>query len=119
MLITVDKTKNLRDLEEEFSGAFPYLKLEFLGASARPDERKTFHPNGATIGAINANAESTVYITGDMTITALKEIFSERFGLAVQVMRRFGNTWVKTTVTDGWTLSEQNKQGERLALNSR
>jgi hypothetical protein len=33
----------------------------------------------------------------------------------VQVFRKSGKVWLETTVTDGWTLEEQNLQGEALS----
>jgi hypothetical protein len=35
-----------------------------------------------------------------------------------QVYRKSGKIWLETTVTDSWTLEEQNKQGESLSKNS-
>ena len=65
--------------------------------------------------AIQKAAQAKPMITPAMTTKKLKDQFLEYYGLPVQVMRRFGNTWVEATVTDGWTLEEQNKQGERLS----
>ena len=41
--------------------------------------------------------------------------FGEVYGLGVQVFRKSGNVWLETTVTDSWTLKEQNDQGESLS----
>ena len=50
-----------------------------------------------------------------MTVSDLEQKFAELFGLSVQVFRKSANVWLETTVTDGWTLEEQNRQGEALA----
>ena len=49
-----------------------------------------------------------------MTVNELEQRFSDVYGLGVQVFRKSGNVWLETTVTDGWTLEQQNKQGESL-----
>lgn len=51
-------------------------------------------------------------ITPDMTVTDLEQSFNTIYGLGVQVFRKSGKIWLETTVTDGWTLEEQNRQGE-------
>jgi hypothetical protein len=33
----------------------------------------------------------------------------------VQVLRKSGKAWLEATITDGWTLEEQNIQGEDLS----
>ena len=115
MHITVDEKKELRVLQEEFSGLFPYLKIQVLkpanGVPASP-----LQPNGKTIGDVKLKANGDLSITPDMTTSALKQSFMHNYGLLVQVLRRFGNTWIETTVTDAWTLAEQNKHGERLSI---
>lgn len=116
MHITVDEKKELRALQEEFSGLFPYLKLQ-LSKPASTGAFVVFQPNGKTIGDLKIkNVNADLDITPEMTTSALKESFLHNYGLLVQVLRRFGNTWIETTVTDGWTLAEQNKQGERLSI---
>ena len=50
-----------------------------------------------------------------MTVTELERQFRELYGLHVLVFRKSGKVWLETTVTDGWTLAEQNNQGEALS----
>ena len=50
-----------------------------------------------------------------MTVVDLEQSFSDVFGLGVQIFRKSGKVWLETTVTDGWTLDEQNRQGEALS----
>lgn len=121
MEIIVDDNSKLVFIQEEFSSAFRYLKLEFPAVNASgPTRTNATKLNGKTVAdAAKTTSSHTFSIVPTMTISTLKQRFINDFGLPVQVMRRFGNTWVETTVTDGWTLEEQNKHGERLSMTSR
>ncbi|HEX4851927.1 MAG TPA: hypothetical protein VFV08_14025, partial [Puia sp.] len=44
----------------------------------------------------------------------LEAELKRRFGLNAQVLRRSGNSWIETSLTDDWTLEKQNKEGEML-----
>jgi hypothetical protein len=50
-----------------------------------------------------------------MTVTELESRFNTIYGLSVQLFRKSGRAWLETTVTDGWTLEEQNNEGEALS----
>jgi hypothetical protein len=50
-----------------------------------------------------------------MTVTEIEKSFNRFYGLNTQILRKSGNIWLGTTVTDNWTLEEQNKQGESLS----
>ena len=50
-----------------------------------------------------------------MTVIDLEKKFREVFGLGIQVFRKSGKAWLETTLTDNWTLEEQNRQGEALS----
>lgn len=117
MEIIVHDNSKLAFIQEEFSSAFRYLKLEFPALTAAASGPARTKPlNGTTVAeAAKATSSQKLTIVPSMTISTLKERFISDFGLPVQVKRRFGSTWVETTVTDGWTLEEQNKQGERLS----
>jgi hypothetical protein len=99
---------------------YPYLKLEFFskkhavnGASAK----KYIEPNTKTLGecgSIHAS-RAEINITPQMTVADLEQSLSNNYGLSVQVFRKSGKVWLETTFTDGWTLEEQNMQGEELS----
>ncbi|MEI8136014.1 MAG: hypothetical protein WCH21_01685 [Bacteroidota bacterium] len=63
----------------------------------------------------NIHSKGSITITPNMTVTDLEQNFADVYGLGVQVFRKSGRAWLETTVTDGWTLEEQNKQGAALS----
>jgi hypothetical protein len=117
MQININDRKNLFAIQEEFNNLFPYLKIEFFSkiTTAAGNSPGKFEIN-RTVGqsrTIQSNAE--IEITPSMTVHDLEMLFRENYGIRIQVLRKSGKAWLETTVTDGWTLQEQNKQGEALS----
>ena len=109
MLIRDDRT--LRDMQEEFSEKFPFLKIEFYSAKGEQEARKKLAPD-RTVGEVRTiHNEGELSIHGNVKVRSLEASFSESFGLNVQVFRLSGNLWLQTTSTDEWTLHEQNRKG--------
>lgn len=120
MKININDNRKIFAIQEDFNTLFPYLKIEFFskphkigGASAK----KLIKHNSKTLGecrTIHNNGEIT--ITPSLTVSDLEQRFQDVYGLNVQVFRKSGKVWLETTVTDGWSLDEQNKQGEALSI---
>lgn len=119
MKIKISDNRKIFAIQEEFNVLFPYLKIEFfskphkLGAGS---SKKMIKPSNITLGecrTIHNNGDVT--ITPQMTVADLEQRLSDVYGLSVQVFRKSGKAWLETTVTDGWTLEEQNNQGEELS----
>ena len=50
-----------------------------------------------------------------MTVANMQQSFSDVYGLEIQVFRKSGKAWLESTIPDGWTLEEQNRQGGALS----
>lgn len=118
MFIEINDKDTLDYIQQRFSSAFPYLRLEFIrkklpfstpGASVK-------HPitllDKTLAESRTTTKEGTITISPAMTISQLEKSFTEIYGISTQVLRQSGNIWLVTTVTDKWTLEEQNMQGE-------
>jgi hypothetical protein len=120
MKITIDDTRKIFAIQEEFNTAFPYLKLEFFSKThkAGSGTAKTFiNGNTKTLGECRTlHNRGQINISKAMTVSDLEHQFKKVYGLGVQVFRQSGKIWLETTVTDAWTLEEQNNQGEALSL---
>ena len=108
-------------IQENFNTVFPYLKLEFFtrGTTSLGAPLKRFiKPGSKTLGDCRTifNKEKIAIAPG-MTVVDLEKRFWNIYGLGVQVFRKSGKVWLETTVTDAWTLEEQNLQGEALSKN--
>lgn len=119
MKITINDNRKIFAIQEEFNQIFPFLKLEFFSKPHKPGgatAKKFVKHNSKTLGecrTIHNSGEIT--ITPQMTVSDLEQRFAEVYGLGVQVFRLSGKAWLETTVTDHWTLEEQNDQGEALS----
>ncbi len=119
MKITINDKRKIFAIQEEFNQLFPYLKLEFFSKPHKAggaSPKKYIKSSAETLGDCRTvHKRGTVTITPGMTVADLEQGFGEVYGLSVQVFRKSGKVWLETTVTDDWTLEEQNRQGEELS----
>jgi len=119
MEVTINDNRKIFAIQEEFNRAFPYLKLEFFFKPHKPggaSPKKIVKHHSKTLGECRTiHNFGKITITPQMTVTDLEQRFADIYGLGVQVFRQSGKAWLETTVTDEWTLEEQNLQGEDLS----
>ena len=119
MKIAINDHRKIFAIQEEFNTTFPYLKLEFFSKSHKPggaSPKTLIKNNSITLGECRTvHHKGDITIIPEMTVFDLEQNLSDVYGLGVQVFRKSGKTWLETTVTDNWTLAEQNKQGEDLS----
>lgn len=122
MTITIEDTKTIKAIQEEFSGAYPYLKIEFFSKPHRQgggSEKKFMKDSNANIGKSRlTHNKGVISFSGEMTVAELEKTFAVNYGLYIQVFRRSGKLWLETTATDSWTLHYQNEQGKELSNSS-
>jgi hypothetical protein len=119
MKIVINDRRKISAIQIDFNEMFPYLRVEFF---SKPHEaggassQKIIKHSSKTLGECRTVHKSgTISITPNMTVCNLEQNFRDVYGLSVQVFRRSGKAWLETTFTDGWTLEEQNRQGEDLS----
>lgn len=117
--LTLHETQTIPGLQKEFNHYFPFLKIEFYRERSKQvsegPEIQTIATN-EQIGQLQTITHSGKIPFSQRTIVReLERIFSDDFGLQVQVFRKSGRIWLATTSTDDWTLEEQNEEGRRLA----
>jgi hypothetical protein len=112
MGITINDNRKITAIQEEFNSLFPYLKIEFLlHKQVGLIVKKLIKPSNTTLGECRTVHENgTIIITPNMTVADLEQKFSDIYGMKVQILRQSGKAWLETTVTDKWTLEEQNIQ---------
>lgn len=117
--LTINNSMTLLQVQEAFSQAFPYLKLEFFTEAHKPGEGSSqaqMVPKqwDATLVIKDIQETSTLMelsINATDTVAHLEEALEENFGLHAQVFRKSGNTWLETTRSDDQTLQTQNERG--------
>jgi hypothetical protein len=116
--IAVNDRRKLFTIKEEFNKTFPYLKIEFFAKSQTVggSPSKKLIAYSKTIGECRTlHNKGQLIITPNMTVAEMESYFSDVFGITIHVFRKSGKVWLDTSVTNGWTLAEQNRQGEMLS----
>ncbi len=119
MKIAINDHRKIFAIQEEFNQIFPFLKLEFFSKPHKPggaSPKKLVKHTSATLAECRTeHNKGDITIVPEMTVCDLEQNFGDVYGLGVQIFRKSGKSWLETTVTDNWTLAEQNKQGEELS----
>jgi hypothetical protein len=123
MHLRIAPNRLISDLQKEFNNAFPFLKIEFFQNRNQQLPAFTFQqiiPHSRRIVEGQAAVtDGDIEITSDMKVKELEKIFKDQFALAAQVFRRSGNIWLETTMTDDWTLEQQNEHGREISTDSK
>lgn len=118
MDVVLNNNMNIATVQELFNEQFPFLKIEFFEKESR------FNGSVAVRKHITSTTrrlcdfklpqteDETIVIHPEMTVAELEKVFTAKFKLQTQVFRKSGKIWLETTVTDGWSLEEQNSQGQ-------
>lgn len=116
ILITIDRL--IKDVQEEFNQAFPFLQINFFRKTYQltaSKQKKDCLPNQLSFGKAYRNNESgRLEITPSMTVKELEKNCEQQFGILIQVYRKSGNVWLETTMTENWTIRQQNDQGNEM-----
>ena len=116
MKICIEKGTLVDEIKKIFTTRYPYLKIELYknssnGYNAKKEALpynfvldKYIHPPGTTI----------ININHDVTVGELEHQF-EDIGFAAEVFRKSGNVWIETSLTDNWTLQQQNAEAEEIS----
>jgi len=118
----INKDTMTSAINQSFVEAFPYLKIVFYKKSHdhfHGSMKKDEISEDMKVGDLNADLkEGQVEWQGEMSVDKLETYMEEEFGLHTQVFRKSGDLWLQTSVTDHWSLDEQNSnaaQNEKFA----
>lgn len=121
MILEIDDSKTLADLQDKFSMCYPTLRLEFCTKKHKWEEicseSNIIHRN-VLIGNIRKNhVPGIIEMKSWHKIGNIEKEFYSRFGLNVQIAYKSGNRWIQTGKSDNITIdmlirktsSEQNR----------
>lgn len=119
MILKIESDKTIALIQQEFNTAFPFLKIEFFKNGKtlqRMYTTKQLVNNEATLAAARlTSVQGEILVADTMTVKELEQDFFNSFGLTVQVFRKSGRLWLETTMTDNWTLKQQNQHGKEIS----
>jgi hypothetical protein len=118
----------LKEVQEEFSRNYPYLKIDFTRGKG---EKRVAPINGSGGTAVSSQpddqdegirsaAQKLLWtdfgVSDNMKVSELQVLLQYEFSLPAQVLRKSGNLWLETSMTQHWTLRQQNDRGQDIAL---
>ncbi|NOT50215.1 MAG: hypothetical protein HOP10_02950 [Chitinophagaceae bacterium] len=119
MHLNIVPNRFISEIQQEFNREFPFLKLEFFNKRSLSNadySAAQMVPSSRKIGDIQkVVTDGNITIQGEMKVNELERILKDKFSLAAQVFRRSGNLWLETTMTDNWTLDQQNNHGKEIS----
>lgn len=121
MLLMINGERLVKDIQLDFSVVYPYLKLEFfrkngLHKDQALKENQIKHDQQLRLAKGLDIHKGDLLIEDSMSVADLEKAFEDKFGLLAQVFRRSGNIWLETTITDRWSLKQQNRMGREITM---
>ena len=115
MHIEINDNTTIRSIQETFSDFYPYLQLEFYKKPHDKYEASSADDSifpGKTIGEIKQTHVSAILEIHPLSRVAdIENEMMQRFGLAVQILRKEKDHWEQTTGMDDFTIKELNELG--------
>ena len=119
MIISLNSKSLVSDVQREFNLLFPFLKIELFRyphGNRQGSPRQAKLSNQLLLSGLTDHLPEQISLSEQMTVQELEKMFEDQLGLHLQVFRKSGNLWLETTITDGWTLKQQNEHGMEISL---
>ena len=120
MYLEINGERPISEIQKDFSTVYPFLKLEFFRNGHSRRDRYPLHKLiPQTIQLKDAwywkKDNGWLEVSDAMSVTEFESALMDEFGLSAQVFRRSGNLWLETTMTDNWSLKQQNEHGREIS----
>lgn len=111
MQLTISNDQTISQIQDEFTRAFPGLKIEFVKhahAEGEGSRKADIIKGDKTVRELSGEGEEIrLEITKDETVGEVESRFRDHLGLNVQVFRKAGLNWIETVNTDHWSIAKQ------------
>lgn len=116
MKIFINENGLAEDVKKIFALCYPFLKIEFYKNHFTNDQyKKEAAPlHLPLIQPTKNNFKTVIDIEKNKTVAELENDFLV-IGLRAEIFRRSGNVWIETSLTNNWTLHQQNAEAEELS----
>jgi hypothetical protein len=120
MYLEINGERAISEIQKDFSTVYPFLKLEFFRNGHFRRDRYPLHkliPHHVQLkdAWFWKKDKGSLEVSDSMSVTDFESALMDEFGLSAQVFRRSGNLWLETTMTDNWTLKQQNEHGREIS----
>lgn len=117
MILRLNRDDTVEQVQDRFNRAYPYLRIDFFrlseGRLAAAVRQKI--ARSALLRSAGLRRDGEIRIDDTMTVAEMEKEFKRLFNANVQVSRKSGSIWLETTMTDSWTLRQQNDRGKELS----
>lgn len=112
--ILINNDSRWMDIQSTFSVYYPFLKIVFIenDSSARGNKRSEPDNQLCIKNLTNVNEECKIDVNANRSVSQVSLDFKNILGLKVEILRKSGNVWNLISLTDGWTLENQNAAGD-------
>ena len=119
MKLFIEIESKVGDIKKIFANCYPFLKIELYKKPFNYDhigiKKEQLEPTANLNRFIHTSSGKPVIdISTDITVAELENQF-ENIGLIAEVFRKSGNVWIESSLTDNWTLKQQNAEGEEIS----
>ena len=124
MNTNIARQRLIKEVQEEFTRTYPYLKIDFTrgkdqGRPSRSGAFPTIPPSApGEDDVVRDVAQKLLWqelgLCDDTKINEVEVLLQYQFGLPAQVLRKSGNLWLETRMTQHWTLRQQNEHGYEI-----
>lgn len=122
IMSNITRQRLIKEVQDEFTRTYPYLKIDFtkgkdqerMTRSASPSDAVPFAPDVEGRDAAQKLLWDELGLRDDMKINEVEVLLQYQFGLPAQVLRKSGNLWLGTRMTQHWTLRQQNEHGYEI-----
>jgi len=114
--------QTIGEVQEIFHHLFPFLKVDFFERNTHGLVKNKFSRpvmnRKKLLGEFRLDTidEGELRIEKDIKVKEFEQYIDSTYSLHAQIFRLSGNVWLATTVTNNWTLEEQNRQGELITM---
>lgn len=119
MKLIINDDYSLASIQQKFNTLFPFLKLEFFykfNESGLLAQQTVIQQSNKRLGEIRRSNElGIITITPNMSVSDLAQSFEQIYGIGIHVFRKSGKSWLRTVLTDDWSLQKQNAEGAFLS----
>jgi hypothetical protein len=113
MLIEIDDSKTIDEIQERFSLCFPFLKIEFYSQPHHWEEpsraRHLIEPTSLIRDIRKEHTPGILEIKSWYKTGTVEQLFKKLFGLNAQIFRLEENKWKQSTDSDNISLARQSE----------
>ncbi len=116
MKLFIEKDSLAEDVKKIFTACYPFLKIELYNKPLTNFKYKneTISFNLPLMQGVKKQSKAIIDIEKNKTVAELENDFL-LIGLKAEIFRKSGNVWVETSLTNNWTLQQQNAEAEELS----